>query len=134
MIGGEGYKAPEMLKGVPYGTDVDWWCLGAIMYKLLSGKHPFTKTFTLRNKDHYIKNLRVGNIKPIKGFSKAANDCILKLLHPDPEKRLGHKCADDIKSHSFYKKVDWEKVLNREVDTQIKDCLEIMKLPENEEP
>lgn len=35
------YMAPEMLNGQEYGTPVDMWALGVVLYSLLSGSHPF---------------------------------------------------------------------------------------------
>jgi len=35
------YLAPEMIKKIGYGTDVDWWALGCIIYEMLTGNPPF---------------------------------------------------------------------------------------------
>lgn len=35
------YMAPEILRKEQYGFAVDWWCLGAILYEMLSGLPPF---------------------------------------------------------------------------------------------
>ena len=43
MCGSIGYVAPEIIRQVPYGHQVDIWCLGIIAYTLLSeGCMPFT--------------------------------------------------------------------------------------------
>ena len=34
------YTAPEVLKGEPYGHNVDWWSMGVLGYALLNGKFP----------------------------------------------------------------------------------------------
>ena len=39
--GTPGYVAPEILLGKPYGTEVDIWAIGVIMYILIAGYPPF---------------------------------------------------------------------------------------------
>ena len=41
VAGTPGYLAPEMLQGHKYGTEVDWWSFGCLLYELVSGTSPF---------------------------------------------------------------------------------------------
>jgi calcium/calmodulin-dependent protein kinase I len=41
LCGTPGYVAPEMIRGAPYGAEVDMWSVGVIMYVLLAGMPPF---------------------------------------------------------------------------------------------
>jgi hypothetical protein len=41
-------------------------------------------------------------------MSEDLQDLIIKLLHPDPKKRLGHNGAEEIKKHKYFKGIYWE--------------------------
>lgn len=36
------YLAPEIVKGDPYDSSVDLWCLGCLIFEMLAGYPPFT--------------------------------------------------------------------------------------------
>ena len=42
-------------------------------------------------------------------------DLISRLLCKDPKVRLGAKGAEEVKQHAFFKDVNWEAVVNKEV-------------------
>ena len=41
MCGTLDYLAPEMVEGKPHDESIDIWCLGILLYELLTGKAPF---------------------------------------------------------------------------------------------
>ena len=48
-------------------------------------------------------------IKPEINISKEAVDILKKLIN-DPEKRLGRNGAEEIKSHPYFKNIDWQHI------------------------
>lgn len=118
------YLAPEMLinrkSREGYGKAVDWWSLGTLVYEMLTGWPPF-----------YDKNLRKMcesilradlAFPPSCGASPEARDLIRGLLTRDPSQRLGSRAGGvaDIKSHPFFRGVDWDRMERAEVEPPFK--------------
>jgi serine/threonine protein kinase len=79
------FMAPETFSNKwyePYSADI--WSLGVLLYTLLSGTNPF------KNDDIKIMKAKIatGEYKVIEDISDEAKDLILKLLQPDPSKRI----------------------------------------------
>ena len=88
MAGSFGYAAPEIMLKQGHGKPVDMWSLGVITYTLLCGYSPFRS----ENVADLIEESRSGRIvfhgRYWKDVSVEAKEFILKLLQPDPNKRL----------------------------------------------
>lgn len=41
ICGTSEYLAPEMIRKTGHGVDVDWWCLGCLIYEMVLGYPPF---------------------------------------------------------------------------------------------
>merc|ERR1712193_380607 len=48
MCGTPEYMAPEVIKQKGHAHAVDWWCLGILIFELLSGETPFCNQSTLQ--------------------------------------------------------------------------------------
>ncbi|CAM9684064.1 unnamed protein product [Ectocarpus fasciculatus] len=77
-----------MLKNVPYGTSVDMWSVGVIIYVLLAGKPPFCD----QDQNKLFRAIKSGNYNFEDEFwqevSDDAKDLITKLLTVDPARRM----------------------------------------------
>ncbi|KAJ1646891.1 Serine/threonine-protein kinase Sgk2, partial [Coemansia asiatica] len=128
------YLAPEVLLRQRYGKEVDWYCLGAVLYEMLTGLPPF---YDQDNNTMYRRILNEplrfpttlppplrGNgtyndscgIQPGTGIGKLAQDFIARILERDPQKRLGHGVfgTENVKRHVFFHGIDWVKIYHQE--------------------
>jgi len=103
------YLAPEVLRGQGHGHAVDWWSLGTLIYEMLTGLPPF-----------YSKNINVMYQKILSGqltfpsyIDEDAQDLLEGLLCRDVDRRFS---AKEVKSHPFFKDIDWEKLKRREIE------------------
>jgi serine/threonine-protein kinase len=87
ILGTVPFMSPEQAAGEPvdYGTDI--WSLGVVMYRMLTGKHPFKG----RNVGEMVKSIM--NDEPIgirelrKDVPKPLESCILRMMQKDSEDR-----------------------------------------------
>lgn len=131
MLGTPEYMAPEVLLGEPYDHTVDWWSLGALLYDFMTGNPPFTGA-----NHHRVINKIVGmKYKPNLPFylSADAKDLLRKLLKKEPNKRLGHKQFETFKKHRFFRKINWDQIINKspELDPPIKPIVGDPSMAEN---
>ncbi|CAH1124929.1 unnamed protein product [Ceutorhynchus assimilis] len=113
------YMAPEVVKGGTQGHDiaVDWWSVGVLTYELLTGASPFTVEGE-RNTQQEISKRILKTTPPIPEYiGKDVADFITKLLVKDPRRRLGggEDDAKELKRHSFFKTLDWDKLARKEI-------------------
>ena len=113
FCGSVAYLAPEILKRQGHGKSVDWYLCGVLLYEMLVGIPPYFD----RKKEVMFKNIKSGPLKMPEKLSNEAKDLIIKLLAKNPAKRLGASKhdAEEIKTHEFFKFINWEGVMNREL-------------------
>lgn len=103
------YLAPEVLEGNGYGKAVDWWSFGTLMYEMLTGLPPFYS----QDVQQMYSKIMSAKLNIPKTISPEARDLLEKLLERDPDKRLCDPKV--IKAHPWFKSIDWEKLLMREI-------------------
>ncbi|XP_063295367.1 serine/threonine-protein kinase N2-like [Pelobates fuscus] len=106
------YMAPEMVRGKPYTTSIDWWSLGAVIYIMLCGMYPFSG-----NRREVRYNIVYSTPHYPRFLTAEARSILRSLLHKDPKVRLGASENDawDLKSHPFFKQIDWFALLFKSV-------------------
>mmetsp|Transcript_18128 Transcript_18128/g.30968 ORF Transcript_18128/g.30968 Transcript_18128/m.30968 type:complete len:283 (-) Transcript_18128:42-890(-) len=120
------YLSPEMLNEEGHDLSVDWWTLGILLYEMLVGIPPFFH----KNKHRMYFLIRNANVSyPIPEKHKIyvspdAQDLINKLLTKQKSKRLGS--LDDVReilAHPFFKELDIEKLLKKELTPTYKPAI-----------
>jgi len=82
------FVAPEVLRQELYGTQVDMWSLGTILYIMLCGYPPFVE----KNLPMLYKAIKKGHVRFNKPYwdqiSRDAKSCVQGLLQLDMRKRM----------------------------------------------
>ena len=93
VMGSLGYMAPEIEMGMPASPKSDWYALGVIVYKLLTGMWCDAKTDL------------VGTLET---YSPVWKRIIPKLLHSNPEGRECLSYAEESAKERDRREVEWE--------------------------
>lgn len=118
LCGTPEYLSPEVLDRQGHGTAVDWWNLGMVTYEMLTGLPPWYTT----DKQKLFERLRNAPLKFPYYVSKPAASFIHGLLQRNPEVRLGSKGGDEVFRHRFFAEIDWNALMNREMQPPFDPC------------
>jgi len=88
---------------------VDWYGLGILFYEMLNGKAPFVASDFAGDQDIFQQTM-TGFIRYPPGMDKSATDCIKRLLHREPNFRLGSVWSPygKVQHHACFASIDWE--------------------------
>ncbi|TRM70468.1 hypothetical protein BD626DRAFT_449021 [Schizophyllum amplum] len=99
------YLAPEVIQGLPYSYEVDWWSFGTMLYEMLTGITPF---WANNHSDMYVRVLQDELQFPDdKAIDHDTKSLIRGLLQRNPALRL---CEPRIKRHPYFSMIDWAHV------------------------
>ncbi|ODM89806.1 Protein kinase C, brain isozyme [Orchesella cincta] len=126
------YIAPEIILYQPYGKSVDWWAYGVLLYEMLVGQPPFDG----EDEEELFAAITDHNVSYPKTMSKEAKEACKGYLTKNPNKRLGcgAKGEEDVRGHPFFRRIDWEKIENREVQPPFKPRIKNPRMGENFDP
>ncbi|GCB62373.1 hypothetical protein scyTo_0004241 [Scyliorhinus torazame] len=121
------YMAPEIVQGGDAGHDkaVDWWSLGVLMYELKTGASPFTVDGERNSQTEISKRILKSDPPYPPEIGPLAKDVMKQLLVKDPKKRLGSGPggADEIKSHAFFQKINWDELSAKSIEAPFKPVI-----------
>ncbi|XP_062540823.1 ribosomal protein S6 kinase alpha-5 [Armigeres subalbatus] len=121
------YMAPEIVKSNQNGHDasVDWWSVGVLTFELLTGSSPFSSEEPATQTEISKKITNTEAVIP-DHLSREAKDFIRKLLVKDPRRRLGGGTADasELKSHTFFKSVNWRQLAEKKIAAPFRPVIE----------
>ncbi|XP_016316237.1 protein kinase C eta type-like [Sinocyclocheilus anshuiensis] len=128
------YIAPEILQEMLYGSSVDWWALGVLLYEMLSGHAPFEA----ENEDDLFESILTEEIIYASCLSTNAVDILKGFLTKNPSRRLGCVAAEGgetaVTSHPFFASIDWNKLNQRELEPPFKPRIKTAEDVNNFDP
>ena len=73
FCGTPAYMAPDVIKEIPYGKPVDWYCLGVLLYEFLHSQPPYIADTAEKMRD----NILHGNLQVNQSVSPDAKDLLV---------------------------------------------------------
>ena len=114
LVGAPEYMAPEIILGKGQKYEVDWWCLGILIYQMVYGYTPFQDDYI----DNIYQKILYTNVNFDSNIEINPNlkALITGLLQKEETKRIKDS---DIKNQPYFIEghdVDWDKVANFEIE------------------
>ncbi|EER00967.1 serine/threonine protein kinase, putative [Perkinsus marinus ATCC 50983] len=117
FVGTAGYLSPEMIKREGHGKPLDFYCLGCLLYVMLTGSLPH---FQGNWDEMFARRVTGESLSYPPWVSAAARDMCDRLLEADPKIRLGSKKgAREIKDHPWVRDMEWEKLFRKQIKPPI---------------
>ena len=113
FVGTAGYLSPEMIKREGHGKPLDFYCLGCLLYVMLTGSLPYYQG----NWDEMFAKRVTGDYLSFPPWvPDQARDICNKLLEKNPQTRLGsRRGAKEVKDHPWVREMEWEKLFRKKI-------------------
>lgn len=112
FLGSTDYMTPEVLAGHSQDSTVDIYCLGALLFAMLTGRPPFWSPS--RNK--MWADVRKANLMvPSDKVPTEASDLLKRVLRKKPAERLGFGDTRLVQEHAFFATIDFDALFRRQV-------------------
>lgn len=109
-VGTPDYISPEVLQsqGRPnhYGRECDWWSVGVFLYEMLVGDTPFYADSLVGTYGKIMDHKNSLSFPTDIEISHEAKSLICAFL-TDRTERLGRNGIEEIKTHQFFRNIDW---------------------------
>ena len=102
---------PEMLRGRGHDKQLDYYCLGALLYEMLTGLPPY---YSKDTNEMYRRILSEELTFPeFINRTHPVVDLLTRLLAKDPVRRV--KSVEEIKEHPWVREVNWKAIGRKEI-------------------
>ncbi|EPQ26835.1 uncharacterized protein PFL1_05470 [Pseudozyma flocculosa PF-1] len=102
------YLAPEVIQGLPYSYEVDWWSFGTMLYEMLTGITPF---WADTHADMYVRVLQDELVFPEdRVLDQDTKSIIRGLLQRNPMLRMKEP---RIKKHPYFSMIEWDHIFHK---------------------
>ncbi|XP_026112740.1 ribosomal protein S6 kinase alpha-3-like [Carassius auratus] len=116
------YMAPEVVNRRGHTHSADWWSYGVLMFEMLTGTLPFQG----KDRKETMTMILKAKLGMPQFLSQEAQSLLRNLFKRNPGNRLGAgpDGVEEIKRHSFFTKIDWNKLYRREVAPPFKPVIQ----------
>ncbi|XP_050526354.1 ribosomal protein S6 kinase 2 beta-like isoform X1 [Daktulosphaira vitifoliae] len=113
------YMAPEVVNRKGHSFVADWWSFGVLMYEMLTGSLPFQGA----NRKETMAQILRAKLGMPQFLSNEAQSLLRVLFKRNPSNRLGAAGIQELKDHSFFASIDWDKLYLKEIHPPFKPAV-----------
>uniref|UniRef100_A0A673JLJ3 non-specific serine/threonine protein kinase n=1 Tax=Sinocyclocheilus rhinocerous TaxID=307959 RepID=A0A673JLJ3_9TELE len=116
------YMAPEVVNRRGHTHSADWWSYGVLMFEMLTGTLPFQG----KDRKETMTMILKAKLGMPQFLSPEAQSLLRNLFKRNPGNRLGAgpDGVEEIKRHSFFSTIDWNKLYRKEVYPPFKPVIQ----------